>query len=156
MGTRCIIAAENHDGTVSAAICFLDGNPAEAGQKLLDHYTDPADVHALISLRSIYSMGNSPHHPVDHSVLTLPDNIDHIQSTLTNHCVILPHNIPVAEEFQNHTVKQLAQHLDNGEMHYAYVYGEGGWALLAPPDCRPQSLARYMEENAPSQGDRPQ
>ena len=152
MGTRCIIAAENPGGTVSAAICFLDGNPAEAGRKLLDHYTDPDDVRALINLRSLNSLGESPHHPIDYFELTRPDNIDDLHRLLHEHCILLPHNIDVAEELQNETVQELARHLENGEMHYAYVYGEGGWALLKPPDCQPQSLARYMAENPPTRG----
>lgn len=145
LGTRCIIAAENHDGSISAAICFLDGNPDEAGRKLLANYTDPADIHALISLRSIYNMGRSPHHPLDYYAFTRPENVDNLIRQLDEHCIVLAHNIDAAGDFQHRSLRNLANHLPDTDMRYAYVYGEGGWSLLEPPDWRPQSLQLYMD-----------
>ena len=145
MGTRCIIAAEKHDGSINAAICFLDGSPDEAGRKLLAHYTDPADIRAMLALRSIYNLGRNPHHPLDYYAFTRPENVDNLVRQLDEHCVVLAHNIDAAHDFQHTCLQDLANHLPSTDMRYAYVHGEGGWSLLQPPDWEPQSLQVYMD-----------
>ena len=145
MGTRAIIAAENHDGSINAAICFLDGNPEEADRKLLAHYQDPSDILPMIALRSIYNLGRSPHHPLEYHAFTRPENVDNLVRQLVEHCIVPAHNIDAAQDFQHSSLRDLANHLPETDMRYAYVHGEGGWSLLQPPDWEPQSLQLYMD-----------
>ena len=57
MGTRSMICRENADGSVDAIYCHLYGYPENNGRILLQHYTDPAKVYALIALGSLSSLG---------------------------------------------------------------------------------------------------
>lgn len=58
MATRSTIAMENPDGSVTSIYCHWDGYPENNGQILLDHYSDPKKVKALIALGSISSLGD--------------------------------------------------------------------------------------------------
>lgn len=147
MGTRCVIAREAPDGSIESAVCFLDGNPAEAGRRLLQHYTDPADIEALISLRTINSMGSSPHQPLDYfDFQRIP--FDEGWEALANHCVTFAGRDD-ADEFQAPTLWHFAATLHGSWVSYAYVHAEGGWLILQPPDWEPASLAADPLANPP-------
>lgn len=59
MATRSTIAIQNADKTVTGIYCHWDGYLSNNGQILFDHYTDEADVRALIELGNISSLGNT-------------------------------------------------------------------------------------------------
>lgn len=67
MGTRSGIGRLNADGTVTAIYCHWDGYVSSVGDKLHEHYTDPAKVGALMALGSISSLGPEigEQHPFD-------------------------------------------------------------------------------------------
>jgi hypothetical protein len=72
MATRCRIAVARPGGAFESIYCHWDGYPSGVGRVLLDHYTDPDKVEALIALGDLSSLGEalgdrhdfgSPGHP---------------------------------------------------------------------------------------------
>lgn len=57
MGTRSHIGMLQPDGTVNAIYCHWDGYPENNGKILMEHYTDPKKIEALIALGSLSSLG---------------------------------------------------------------------------------------------------
>jgi hypothetical protein len=57
MGTRSHIGMLQPDGTVMAIYCHWDGYPEHNGKVLMEHYTDPEKIKALIALGSLSSLG---------------------------------------------------------------------------------------------------
>jgi hypothetical protein len=53
MATRSTIAKLNPDGTVTSTYCHWDGYTDGVGATLLEHYTDPAKIDALLVLGDI-------------------------------------------------------------------------------------------------------
>lgn len=146
MGTPCIIAAESHDGSLKTAICFLDGNPEQAGRKLLAHYSQPDAVSRLIALRAIYSLGNSPDNPLDyHRPRDLDQPVADIIRTLERHCITLNTHIATADQYRCGSLEELSGLLKDSDILYAYVYGEGGWLLLQYPNWQPEALVLHPE-----------
>lgn len=58
MATRSLIARQNDDGTVTAIYCHYDGYPEGVGRTLLDNYTDPDKVDALLALGNLSALGS--------------------------------------------------------------------------------------------------
>jgi hypothetical protein len=56
MGTRSTIALEFADGTVEQVYCHWDGYLSNNGRILLNHYMDPFEVKALVSLGGFSSL----------------------------------------------------------------------------------------------------
>ena len=56
MGTRSTIALEFADGTVEQVYCHWDGYLAHNGKILQNHYMDPFEVKALVSLGGFSSL----------------------------------------------------------------------------------------------------
>ena len=56
MGTRSRIGLVAANGKVKSIYCHWDGYPTGVGKKLLDNYSDPASVKALLALGSISSL----------------------------------------------------------------------------------------------------
>ena len=56
MATRSRIAIEKQDGTVESIYCHWDGYPENNGLILVENYTDPEKVQALIDLGDISSL----------------------------------------------------------------------------------------------------
>jgi hypothetical protein len=67
MATRSTIAIHREDGTVAQVYCHWDGYLDHNGAILVNHYTDPAKIEALIALGDISSLGNvvGEQHPFD-------------------------------------------------------------------------------------------
>lgn len=57
MSTRSRIGYVANDGKVVSIYCHWDGYPSNNGEILLNNYTDPFKVKALISLGAISSLG---------------------------------------------------------------------------------------------------
>lgn len=57
MGTRSHIGMLQPDGTVNAIYCHWDGYPEHNGKILMEHYTDPKKIEALIALGSLSTLG---------------------------------------------------------------------------------------------------
>lgn len=57
MSTRSLIGRQNADGSISAIYCHSDGYLEGVGQNLVQYWTDPAKVDALIQLGSLSSLG---------------------------------------------------------------------------------------------------
>jgi hypothetical protein len=55
------------DGTIKAIYCHWDGYPENNGKILMEHYTDPKKIEALIGLGSLSSLGPElgEKHPFD-------------------------------------------------------------------------------------------
>ena len=53
MGTRARIARDNGDGTVTSIYSHWDGYPDYLGKMLIEHYTEPAKIDALIALGDV-------------------------------------------------------------------------------------------------------
>lgn len=58
MSTRSFIGTYNDDDTITAIYCHFDGYPEGVGRTLLDHWTDPAKVQALMALGNLSSLGS--------------------------------------------------------------------------------------------------
>lgn len=58
MGTRSRIARANDDGTFTSIYCHWDGYPSGVGKTLLESYSDPAKLEALLALGDISSLGS--------------------------------------------------------------------------------------------------
>lgn len=56
MSTRSLIAVKNEDGTVSSIYCHFDGYPEYVGKILVENYTDPEKIKALLALGSLSSL----------------------------------------------------------------------------------------------------
>jgi hypothetical protein len=56
MGTRSTIALEFADGTVEQVYCHWDGYLSNNGKILAQHYMDPFEVKALVSLGGLSSL----------------------------------------------------------------------------------------------------
>jgi hypothetical protein len=65
MATRSTIAMENPDGSVTSIYCHWDGDPKNNGRILLEQYSDPEKVKALIALGSLSSLGDQVAPPED-------------------------------------------------------------------------------------------
>ena len=67
MSTRSRIAKLNDDGSIRVIYCHSDGYLSYNGRILLEHYTDPAKVDALLDLGDISSLGEEigEQHPFD-------------------------------------------------------------------------------------------
>ena len=57
MATRSTIAMEFNDGTVKQVYCHWDGYLAGVGKTLVEHYTSPEKVDALLNEGSISVLG---------------------------------------------------------------------------------------------------
>ena len=57
MSTRSTIAIEYQDGSVDQVYCHFDGYLEGVGKTLLEHYTDPDKVKALMNLGDISILG---------------------------------------------------------------------------------------------------
>lgn len=53
MGTRSFIGKKAADGTIRAIYCHWDGYPEGVGATLLEHYTEPKKIDALLDLGDI-------------------------------------------------------------------------------------------------------
>ena len=60
MGTRSTIALEFADGTVEQVYCHWDGYPEHNGELLVNHYTSPAAITALMELGDLSSLDVTP------------------------------------------------------------------------------------------------
>lgn len=58
MSTRSLIGKLNPDGTVTHIYCHFDGYPEGVGQKLIDHWTNPANVDELMALGDLSAVGS--------------------------------------------------------------------------------------------------
>jgi hypothetical protein len=69
MSTRSRIGIQNADGTIRSIYCHFDGYFDGVGGTLLDSYTDPAKVEALIALGDLSSLYDevAPPEGVSHS-----------------------------------------------------------------------------------------
>jgi predicted CxxxxCH...CXXCH cytochrome family protein len=56
MSTRSRIGIVNSDGTITSIYCHFDGYPSGVGATLVEHWTDPDKVKALIALGDISSL----------------------------------------------------------------------------------------------------
>ncbi len=56
MGTRASIVRENLDGSFDTAYTHWDGYPSHHGPILLEHYSDPAKLDALLALGDMSSL----------------------------------------------------------------------------------------------------
>lgn len=57
MSTRSRIAVRNADGTITSIYCHYDGYPDGVGKTLVEHYTDPDKIAALIALGDLSVLG---------------------------------------------------------------------------------------------------
>lgn len=57
MSTRSRIGVQDADGSIRSVYCHNDGYLEHVGQTLLDHYSDPAKVEALIALGDLSCLG---------------------------------------------------------------------------------------------------
>lgn len=57
MGTRSSIIRQNLDGSFDSIYCHWDGYPSNNGKILLNHYSDPAKIDALLALGDLSSLG---------------------------------------------------------------------------------------------------
>lgn len=57
MGTRSTIGLEYPDGTVRRIYCHWDGYPDNNGKILVEHYTTPEKISALLDLGDLSSLG---------------------------------------------------------------------------------------------------
>lgn len=57
MGTPCAVGRQNTDGTVTYILVNYDGYPTGAGATLVEHWTDPAKIDALMELGDLSSLG---------------------------------------------------------------------------------------------------
>ena len=57
MGTRSLIVYTSNNHIFTSIYCHWDGYPSHVGKKLLNHYTDPVKVLALMELGSLSSLG---------------------------------------------------------------------------------------------------
>ena len=57
MSTRSNIARENPDGSYDCVYCHWDGYPSHNGAILLEPYSDPAKLGALLGLGNLSSLG---------------------------------------------------------------------------------------------------
>jgi len=58
MSTRSIIALKLPDDTYQYSYCHFDGYPPGVGRKLLEHWTEEADVQALLDEGAMSSLGS--------------------------------------------------------------------------------------------------
>ena len=56
MSTRSNIVRENLDGSFDLIYCHWDGYPSNNGKLLIQHYTDPAKIDALLRLGDLSSL----------------------------------------------------------------------------------------------------
>lgn len=57
MSTRSAIGIVNADGTVTAIYCHWDGDLEGVGTTLVEHYTNPDRIHALMTLGDLSVLG---------------------------------------------------------------------------------------------------
>lgn len=57
MSTRSFIGTYNDDDTLTGIYCHFDGYPEGVGRTLLDHWTDPDKVTALMALGNLSTLG---------------------------------------------------------------------------------------------------
>lgn len=60
MATRSLIGIELSNGITKIIYCHWDGYPAGVGQTLVDHYTSPAAITALMELGDLSTLGTTP------------------------------------------------------------------------------------------------
>ena len=60
MATRSTIGViDNRTGVVTSIYCHWDGYPEHNGAMLVEHYSDPAKIQALMALGSLSSLGET-------------------------------------------------------------------------------------------------
>lgn len=57
MSTRSFIGTYNDDNTLTGIYCHFDGYPEYVGRTLLEHWTDPDKVNALMALGNLSMLG---------------------------------------------------------------------------------------------------
>lgn len=57
MATRSLIGVQEPNGSIKVIYCHWDGYPDHNGKILLNHYTDPEKIRALIDLGDLCQLG---------------------------------------------------------------------------------------------------
>ena len=145
MGTRCVIAKEQPDGGFRAIICAMDGNPEQAGMKLLQFYQDQDRIDRLLELGNISSLGASPDEPVDYRGL-IGKEVEEMFQTINDRCLVFPDGLWVEEKLDSRGHEEFRGRMEHSGAQYAYIYGECGWTLSEPPGADPVSLEQALKD----------
>ncbi len=141
MGTRCIIAKEQSDGSVRTVFCFLDGYPAAVGQVLLDHYREEASIDALLDLGCLSSVGASAKAPIPYRRLSKMsinrwkrgEDGARITKILEERCIIAAGAEAAMNHYDSSGMDEFRAKLAETDARFLYLWGEGGWTVSARP-----------------------
>ena len=136
MGTRCVIAKEQHDGSYRALFCFMDGYPTGVGDQLNRHYRDPETIDRLLDLRILNSLGKSPDNPIPapewQQMFRSPMIPDDLYRVTKERCVTFPGLEDDTLTYDARDGKEFRAKLSTPvEPEYAYIWGESGWVVCS-------------------------
>lgn len=124
MGTRSMISQLQADGTYRAIYCHWDGNPAFNGKILIEHYSDPATLDALLALGALSSLG--------HEVGTQPIDRNDEENLRTNRqCVAhfrdMGRKWAEAKTLHFEEYEELKDEAYGCDAEYLYTWKKGQW-----------------------------
>ena len=148
MGTRCVIARVNQDGSCETNTCAHDGYPSGVGTKLLAHYSNEEAVSALLMLEPMSSLGNSPEAPLNwadmgqHITASGQGLLQRFQ-TLDDRCVVYPDHLygHIPRMYADSPEELFQKAAEHGYDH-VYLRANGRWTVGG----RPHYHQRPLEE----------
>lgn len=150
MGTRCVIARVNQDGSCEANICAHDGYPDGVGIKLMAHYSNEPELSALLGLEPISSLGNSPEDPLNWTDMghLMPVDGQELQQriqTLEDRCVVFPDrqygHIP---RMNADSTEELLQKAAAHGYDHVYLRAHGRWTVGRKPHYHQRPLEEVV------------
>lgn len=125
MSTRSNILRENSDSSYDCIYCHFDGYPSNNGRILLENYTDPSKVDALIALGDLSSLRSEigTKHNFDDS----PDNECNAYGRDRGETGTEPHHYDTAEELSAMLEKAWTEWV------YTFRVADGKWYFTNNP-----------------------
>ncbi len=154
MGTRCVIAKEQSEGSVRTVSCLTDGHPAWTGYVLFHHYQDDEKIDALLDLGCLSSIGPDPLDPLPHRRFAqivarncergITD--DAVTRMLEEKCVVAEGAGRSMNEYDSASLTELREKLSGSDVRFIYLWGEGGWIVSARPYDNLQPLEEALAQ----------
>lgn len=122
MSTRSAIIMKVGEGFYEGIYCHNDGYPSGVGQALLDHYTDPETVRALLDLGAISVLGERVAPVGDHSF-----NNPEPGTTIAYH---RDRGEALHGPIGGATAAQVAERINHA---HVYIFEDGAWTCDGEP-----------------------
>ena len=140
MGTRCVIARENQDGTIDGVYCALDGYPEGVGMTLAKHYGSDETVGKLMELKVLNSLGASPDNPLSYWDCHLGTGTGEPDSFIEERCVTFPDRPDLWTNLQCGNTSEMDAMLPTSGLRHAYLWSRGTWTHMSSPSWAPRRL----------------